>query len=134
QQLKNALLQSEIELNQAKAQKELQIADKTNLDIVETETGTKHEREMAKSRGQAEGNQDLELTKALLKPKKEGEGEPDIEAGLGFTQLTKAANNSGNVIPRTFGERDAMAQSDPRMNIGSSYYDPALDPASNAAI
>lgn len=134
QQLKNALLQSEIELNQAKAQKELQIADKTNLDIVETETGTKHEREMAKSRGQAEGNQDLELTKALLKPRKEGEGEPDIEAGLGFTQLTKAANNSGNVIPRTFGERDALAQSDPRMNIGSSYYDPALDPASNAAI
>lgn len=129
QQLKNALIQSEIELNQAKAQKELQIADKTNLDVVETETGTKHERDMAKQRGQAEGNQDLEMTKALLKPTKEGEGKPDIEAGLGFTQLSKAANNVGNVA-----ERDAAAASDPRYNLGSQYYDPALDPASNAAI
>lgn len=134
QQLKNDLLRSEIDLNKAKAEKERQVADQVNLDVVETETGTKHEREMAKSRGQAEGNQDLELTKALLKPQKEGEKAPDFDAGLGFTQLTKAANNNGNAAPASIGEREALAQNDPRFNLGSRFYEPGLDPAANPAI
>ena len=46
---------------EARAQKDLK-----NLDFVETETGTKHAREMEKQAGQARGNQQLEVTKVIV--------------------------------------------------------------------
>ena len=67
-----ALLDSEIELNHARAKQASAIADKTNLDFVEQETGTAHQRDMAKQQSQAKGNQQLQVTKALTSPRKEG--------------------------------------------------------------
>ena len=67
-------------------------ADKDDLDYVEQETGTKHAREMDKQAGQAQGLQDLEITKALVKTKKEGESDGKIEAAVGWNQLAKANN------------------------------------------
>ena len=81
-------LQSEIELNRAKAAESQANKDKKDLDFVEQETGTTHAREMEKQGGQARGNQNLEITKALTKGRKEGEGAPDIEAAIGFNQLS----------------------------------------------
>ena len=81
-------LQSEIELNQAKAAESRANKDKKDLDFVEQETGTTHVREMEKQGGQARGNQNLEITKALTKGRKEGEAAPDIEAAIGFNQLS----------------------------------------------
>lgn len=59
-------------------------ADQQALDTVEQGTGTKHVRDMAKMEAQGESNQDLEVTKGLLK-----NGETD--AAIGYTQLSKGA-------------------------------------------
>jgi len=82
-------LDSEIALNLAKAQEAQAKKDLTNLDYVEQETGTKHARDMEKQRGQAEGNQDLEVTKAMLKNRKPDESAPDIESAVGYNALTR---------------------------------------------
>lgn len=82
-------LDSEIALNKAKAVTEEVKAEQGALDTVEQETGTKHAREMEKQRGQAEGNQALEVTKALLKPKKAEESKPDVEAAIGWGEFSK---------------------------------------------
>ena len=51
---------------------------------------------MEKQKGQAEGNQNLEVTKALLKPGKEGEVTPNIPAAVGYNALTQG--QSGNTF------------------------------------
>jgi len=81
-------LKTEAMLNQAKAQETLAKKDMTTLDFVEQETGTKHARDLEKQRAQSRGNQNLEITKAIAKPRKPDEREPDIEAALGFNELT----------------------------------------------
>ena len=146
QQLKNDLLRSEIALNEAKAQQVTAIADKTNLDYVEQESGTKHEREMAKQKGQSQGNQALEVTKALLKPKKREESKPDIAAAVGYNALSDKLNEGNGSAPDfdSFGApngneapigltnpRNLLPPDDPRGNIGSSFFDPAMDAATN---
>lgn len=127
-------LDSEINLNNAKAEKERQVADQTNLDVVEQETGTKHERDMEKQAGQARGNQALEVTKALVKPKKPDEKDPDVEAAIGYNELSKRDNGSSNRPASSALDRNAMAASDPAYSLGSQFYDPALDPAANPAL
>ena len=124
------LLESQIELNKAKAERELQEANKRNLDTTEQETGTTHEREMAKQKGQSQGNQDLAITNALTKPRKEGESNPDIEAALGFNALSKEQPNANSSTI----DRDIAAETDPRLSLGSAQFDPALDPALNPAM
>lgn len=59
-------VQTQAQLNQAKAREALGRADKADLDYVEQETGTKHAREIQKVERQAEANQDLVVTKAIL--------------------------------------------------------------------
>lgn len=88
-QLEVAELQSRIQLNQANAKKASSDADKTDLDYVEQENGTAHARELQKQQAQAHGNQSLEVTKALTRPVKEGERQPDIEGAIGYNQLSK---------------------------------------------
>lgn len=90
-------LQSEISLNNAKAQEALANKDQKNLDYVEQETGTKHARDMEKQRGQAQGNQALEITKALTKPLKEGEQRPNLGAAIGFNQLSDRLADAGTL-------------------------------------
>ena len=90
-------LQSEIALNNAKAQEALASKDQKNLDYVEQETGTKHARDMEKQRGQAQGNQALEITKALTKSLKEGEQRPNLEAAIGFNQLSDRLADAGTL-------------------------------------
>lgn len=118
-ELSVAKLESEIELNRAKAKKEEAQADKANLDFVEQETGTKHAREMEKQRGQAEGNQDLEITKNLVKPIKEGESKPNVEAAIGYNALSRQKN---------------PASESGETNLGSKFFDPRQDPALNPAM
>lgn len=84
-------MDSEINKNNALADKARAEADLASLNFVEQETGTKHERDMQKQREQSRGNQNLEVTKALLKPRKQangGESKPDIEAGIGFNSVS----------------------------------------------
>jgi hypothetical protein len=87
-QLQNAELMSRIDLNKAKTREAGSTADQKDLDFVEQETGTKHAREMEKEQAQSRGNQNLQVTKALTTPVKEGEKAPDIEAAVGFNQIS----------------------------------------------
>jgi len=82
-------LQSEIDLNKARADKEETVAQQNVLDTTEQETGTKHARELEKQVAQSQGNQDLAVTKALLTPRKYDETKPDVEAAVGFNELSK---------------------------------------------
>ena len=125
-------LDSEIALNNAKAQKELAEKDLKDLDYVEQESGTKHARDMEKQKGQAQGNQDLQVTKALTSPRKEGESAPNIDAAIGFNALS--ANMQPGSVPNTLQQRDTLSEVDPRLNLRSSYYDPTMDPALNPNI
>lgn len=88
-------LDSEIQVNLAKAQETLSKKDKNDLDFVEQETGTKHERDMAKQRAQAQGNQQLQITKALTTPTKVDQVQPDIEAAIGFNAIGDLLTDAG---------------------------------------
>lgn len=134
-------LRTQAQYNMARAQEASQKADNINLDTVETETGTKHARDMERMRGQAEGNQDLEVTKSLLKSRKMPDGQetkPDVEAAIGYNQLSKTLTNNNNrpvATPQTSTlNRDVNAAQDPSLSIGSKFYDPSLDPSANPAI
>lgn len=85
-------VRSEAELNRAKAQEAIAKKDMTDLDFVEQETGTKHARSMEAQKAQSEGNQNLQITKGLLTPKKEGETAPDINAAIGFNRVSDTLN------------------------------------------
>lgn len=91
-----AKLQSEIDLNNAKAEEARAKKDMTDLDYVEQETGTKHARDMQKQGGQARGNQNLEITKAIGRGRKEGESKPDISAMLGYNELSDTLRDLEN--------------------------------------
>lgn len=125
-------LQSEINLNNAKAEEARANKDMKDLDFVEQETGTKHAREMQKQKAQARGNQDLTVTKALTTPVKEGEKRPDIEAAVGFNEISDRLNNAGQPDPISPVERDL--QGNPESNLRSPNFNPASDPALNPAI
>jgi hypothetical protein len=94
-------------------------ADLNNLNYVEQETGTKHARDMEKQQGQAEGNQQLEVTKALLAKRKLANGsesKPDIPAAVGFNALSKAQSGAGQFA----GQQGASAPTIPQGNFGGT--------------
>jgi len=93
--LKVEELRSKVELNRAKAAEALASKDQKNLDYLEQETGTKHARDMQKQGAQARGNQDLQVTKALTTPTKQGENRPDVEAAIGFNEISDRLNDTG---------------------------------------
>lgn len=124
-------LQTEAEYNRARAKLAVAQADKVDLDYVEQETGTQHERDMDKQQAQARGNQALEITKALAKSRKPEEKQPDIAAAVGFNAVS---DKLGQGQPTRMPSRPLVGQQrtgDPRFNIGSKYYDPSVDPAMN---
>lgn len=93
-------LKSRQALNVAKAAEAKASADLKDLDFVEQETGTKHARDLDKAKAQSRGNQNLQIAKALTTPRKEGEQAPDIEAAIGFNQLSDMIEDDGIVPPR----------------------------------
>lgn len=91
-QLEVQKLQSEIELNKAKILELQAKAQAENADTQLTVSGVKHKQELEKQQAQAEGNKSLEVTKALLKPLKDGELSPDIESAIGYNILSDSTN------------------------------------------
>lgn len=124
-------IKSEARLNDAKATAEAAKKDKLDLDYVEQETGTKHERDKDLQRAQSQGNQNLQVTKALTTPRKEGEREPDVDAAIGFNKISDTLNNSA---PSSTIQRDQQAVGTSPVNLGSDSFNPTLDPALNPAI
>lgn len=127
-------LQSEIELNQAKAEEARANKDQKNLDFVEQETGTKHARAMEQQKAQSQGNQNLQVTKALTQPRKEGEKAPNLNAAIGFNAISDKLNEASQLgNPGSTIARDQVAQVDPTRSLGSGKFDPSQDPALNPA-
>ena len=52
-------------------------------------SGFKHAQEMEKQKAQAQGNQDLQVTKALTQSRKQGEMPADIDAAIGYNLISK---------------------------------------------
>lgn len=100
-ELECAELESNIALNNARAEQAHAVAGKTALDAEEQATGTKHARDIENTRAQASGNKDLVITKALTAPRKEGEKAPDIEAAIGYRQLSEHSDDVRPTIPAT---------------------------------
>jgi hypothetical protein len=82
-----AKIMSEVALNEAKAEETKAKKDALDLDYVEQDTGTHHARDMERMKAQAEGNQNLQITKALTAARKEGEQAPNLDAAIGFNHL-----------------------------------------------
>lgn len=93
-QLEMQKLQSEIALNQARARKEQSDADQKDLDYVEQENGTKHARNMQQDGAQAEANQNLEVTKALLSSQDKPIPQQNVEKAVGFNYLSRGMNDA----------------------------------------
>ena len=88
-----AKLQSETMKNQAMAGKTQTEAQGKAIDNALTESGVKHIQEMEKQQAQSRGNQNLEIIKGLLKPLKQGEQVPNIDAAIGYNAISdKIAN------------------------------------------
>ena len=115
-----AKISSEAELNMAKAKEAMSKADAIDLNYVEQDTGTKHARDMEKQKAQAEGNQNLQITKAMTSARKEGEKSPDLAAAIGFNQVSDKLNNaptsSSMVNNQAFDPYAAPAQVNPPFN------------------
>lgn len=92
-------LQSRTKLNEAKAQEALSTKDLQDLNYVEQETGTKHARELDKQGAQGRANQDLAVTKALVSPRKKEDKSPNIEAAVGYNDLTEEKSRANTVEP-----------------------------------
>ena len=134
-------LRAATQLDGAKTEKTMAEADLIDLDKTEQETGTKHERELEQQRAQATGNQDLEVTKALLKPKKNADGsesKPDIESAIGYKSIQPRLNQNQTGRPDlpVLTNRDMArpVNSSAVQNIGSKSFDPRKDPALNPAM
>lgn len=85
-----AEIDSKIQLNLSKARAEASTADKTDLDFVEQESGTKHVRDMAKQQAQGDANEKLEITKRILTPDYPGSKGNDVDGALAFQAMSKA--------------------------------------------
>ena len=112
-----AKLRSDIQLNEAKTRETLADAQQTIQETDNEASGIAHERDLEKQKEQARGNQDLEVTKSLLKSTKEGESQPSPDAALGFKALSELLDKPN---PQA-------------TNINSAQFDPRLDPALNQA-
>lgn len=86
-----AEVQSKVDLNNAKARAALSGADVQDLDFLEQESGTKHERDVDRIKAQAESNSKLEITKRLLQPD-ENPGENKLKDVLGAMAFNEPSN------------------------------------------
>ncbi|WHM52897.1 portal protein [Sulfitobacter phage vB_SupP_AX] len=103
-----AKLERDAELDAARTEEARAKAAQIWQEIEDTMSGAKHDREIQKMGAQARGNRDLEITKALTKGEAPSQ---NIEAAVGFNELTKAKN-----------DRDTAPK------LGSGFDDPAAVP------
>lgn len=86
---------------------------KINVEATQLADGTAHQYEMEKQRAQANANQDLEVTKSILKNRKKDEVAGDIDAAIGYNVLSnrkqKMLDHQGTGQGKgSFGEADPL--------------------------
>lgn len=90
-------IKSEAALNFAKAKQAEAEASNVHVTTAEQVSGVDHARKKDLQEAQAQGNKELQVTKGLLAPRKEGESAPDIEAAVGYNNLSDG--NSAQLSP-----------------------------------
>lgn len=80
--------QAKVEFVQARSEKLMAETNKINIEATQLADGTAHQYDMEKQRAQANANQDLEVTKSILKSRKKDEVAGDIEAAIGYNVLS----------------------------------------------
>ena len=80
--------QAKVEFVQARSEKLMAETNKINIEATQLADGTAHQYDMEKQRAQANANQDLEVTKSILKNRKKDEVAGDIEAAIGYNVLS----------------------------------------------
>ena len=128
---KIAKLQAEAAAEEAKAEEAVARTQALQLDYVEQSGGIRHERDMERIATQAEAQADAEVTKALVKPRKEGEAPGRIEEAINRNTLQKMRPMASTPTVDSLAERDALQAQDPRLSIGSGNFEPQMDPALN---
>lgn len=88
-QLEIEKIKSEIAYNNARAENMVASARAQDLDSEMEASGYKHSQAMEKQKAQAQGNQDLQVTKALTQSRKQGEMPADIDAAIGYNLISK---------------------------------------------
>lgn len=81
-------IKSEAALNNAKAKVAIAEADRVAVETENDINGVTHEKKKDLQQAQAQGNKELQITKALTTPRKPEQSEPDIEAAVGYTKLS----------------------------------------------
>ena len=115
--------QTEVELNQARAEEARARAAKLLEETDEMMSGMKHEREVEKMGAQARGNRDLEVTKALLN----GETPAgQIEAAVGYNKLKEMEDSRDTAAPINRGPAPGAPSGAPAL--GSGFDDPSAVP------
>lgn len=97
-QLMNQKLQSEIELNGAKAQESASNAQRTVLETQEEVSGINHNRKMEEVAAQADSQEVQTIIKGMMQPTKADTTPPNVDAALGLhlakDKLKQAADNN----------------------------------------
>jgi len=105
-QLQVELLKSQIEMNRARAMEAQAGAQESMVNVEEVASGSRHKKAVDLAKAQARGNQNLAITKALTKNRKIDEAPADIEAAIGFNQMTEMLNGINPQLPQ--GQRAAI--------------------------
>lgn len=111
--------QTEIELNQARAEEARARAAKLLEEVDEAMSGLKHEREVEKMGAQAAGNRATEITKALLAGETPAQ---NIEAAVGFNKIKEMEDERDTAAPRGRGGPSGAPA------LGSGFSDPSMVP------
>lgn len=96
---------AETRLIDAKAQQALALAGKAEIEAGSKEVealkdidGTAQKEALARHREQAQSNQDLKITDAILKPTKYGDQPTDVEAAIGWNTLSRELQKNEDTI------------------------------------
>lgn len=89
---------AKVDFIKARAQKLLAETNKTDIEAQQLADGTKHQYEMEKQRAQANANQDLEVTKGLLKSRKPEEIAGNIDAAIGYNEVSHRKQQAQDAI------------------------------------
>lgn len=107
--------QAKVEFVQARSEKLMAETNKINIEATQLADGTAHQYDMEKQRAQANANQDLEVTKSILKNRKKDEVAGDIEAAIGYNVLSNRKQKEDSAPKKVSNEN--LGTVDPLRNL-----------------
>lgn len=129
-----AKLQSEVEVNLARAEELRAKAQSEMVDSQLTADGTKHVEGMERAQAQAQANMELENVKSNNRMAEKFQDHAFEASNKEADKVESDKNKPAPVAtPVSPIERDQFAKENPILNLGSSKFDPSTDPSLNLA-